>query len=56
MLEHLNSKWVEKFMSATSIESHLQTGKLLLSAIKQELMECEVAFELSVPVPGFCDG
>lgn len=34
-LEHLNAKWVERFMSATSVISRIQKRKLLPSATKK---------------------
>lgn len=46
--DHLRSKWVKRFMFAECIVSCVQTGKLMSSAEKQELVEREAAYHLDV--------
>ena len=53
--EHLDGKWVERFMVAKGIVCRVQTGKLSPSAHKTELIEREVAFHLGFLMRGFSE-
>lgn len=54
--EHLNAKWIERFMCASSIVNLIETGKIISSATKQQLIEREVAFHLGTLQRGFFEG
>lgn len=53
VIDHINSKWIERFMFAKCIVCRVQTGKLSPSAEKIELIEREVAFHLGELYRGF---
>lgn len=55
LTDHINSKWVERFMFSKGIVCRVQTGKLSTSAEKKELIEREVAFHLGGLKRGFDD-
>lgn len=44
--EHLNTKWMERFLFSSRIVSRVQTGKLLTIVKKRELIEWEAEFHL----------
>lgn len=46
ILDHLDKKWVERFMHANRIVSRVQTGKLSPCSQKIEMVEREVAYHL----------
>ena len=43
---HVTKRWIQHFMQSNNIASRSQTGKLMVSPAKQELIEREVAFHL----------
>ena len=43
---HVTKRWIQHFMQSNKIVSRSQTGKLMVSPAKQELIEREVAFHL----------
>lgn len=56
IMEHLDKKWVERFMNANQIVSRVQTGKLRPSDKKIELIEREVAHHLGSMMREFQSG
>ena len=53
LLNHITDRWVRAFMERFNILSRRQTGKLMTSPAKQEIIERSVAFHLRYVVRSF---
>jgi len=56
ILEKITVRWVQHFMCANSIVLRAQTGKLLVSPLKESIIEKSVAFHLGELKRGFQSG
>lgn len=54
--EHSNARWVERFMCGTSVVARIETGELVTSDAKQQLIEHELSLRLGTLQRGFSDG
>lgn len=56
IIQCLTARWLQHFMSASRIVLRAQTGKLMVSPLKQAHIEKSVAFHLGILKRGFASG